>query len=166
MLVRDERPGDQAPLRALVTAAFTGHPHSDGSEPGIVDALRADGALAISLVAELGGDMVGQAAFSPVRIGDGSTGWYGLGPVAVAPERQGQGIGSALIEEGLRRLRAQGASGCVVLGEPGYYRRFGFAQDPALTLEGPPAEYFLALRFQPTPAQGAVAYHAAFGGPE
>src|SRR5690606_18603384 len=113
-------------IHTLVAAAFDGHPHSDGSEPAIVDRLRADGDLTISLVAEDGGEIVGHIAFSPVTISDGNEGWFGLGPVAVAPQRQREGIGAALIEHGLALLRERGSAGCVVLGDPAYYGRFGF----------------------------------------
>ena len=161
--IRPERAGDEAAIHGVVAAAFDGHPHSDGSEPGIVDALRADGDLAISLVAEEGGAIVGHVAFSPVSVSDGSQGWFGLGPAAVDPARQGEGIGTALIERGLDLLRDRGAAGCVVLGDPAYYARFGFAHDPALTYPGPPPEYFQRLVIGNSGAQGVVAYAGAFG---
>ena len=161
--IRPERAGDEAAIHGVVAAAFDGHPHSDGSEPGIVDALRADGDLAISLVAEEGGAIVGHVAFSPVSVSDGRQGWFGLGPAAVDPARQGEGIGTALIERGLDLLRDRGAAGCVVLGDPAYYARFGFAHDPALTYPGPPPEYFQRLVIGNSGAQGVVAYAGAFG---
>ncbi|WP_338447025.1 N-acetyltransferase [Pelagerythrobacter marensis] len=161
--IRPERAGDQSAIRNLVSAAFAGTPHSDGSEPDIVDALRADGDLAISLVAQEGLDIVGHAAFSPVSIADGSAGWYGLGPVAVAPERQRRGIGAALIERGIAMLHERGAAGCVVLGDPAYYNRFGFAHDPALAYPGPPPEYFQRLVIGGGAPRGIVTYAPAFG---
>jgi putative acetyltransferase len=82
--------------------------------------------------------------------------------VAVVPDRQRDGIGSALIETGLAQLRRQGSRGCVVLGEPGYYRRFGFAADPNLRLGGVPAEYFQRLMFKEQRCGGLVKYHPAF----
>ncbi len=82
--------------------------------------------------------------------------------MAVAPERQGAGVGAALIEAGLARLRQAGASGCVVLGDPGYYVRFGFAHDATLRYEGAPAEYFMAQTFDGSRPRGAVAYSVAF----
>ena len=162
-MIRPERAGDQSAIHNLVATAFAGQPHSDGSEPGIVDRLRADGDLAISLVAEDGGETVGHVAFSPVTISDGSEGWFGLGPVAVAPERQREGIGAALIERGLTLLHERGAAGCVVLGDPAYYARFGFAHDPALAYPGPPAEYFQRLVIGTSGARGEVTYAPAFG---
>jgi len=83
--------------------------------------------------------------------------------VSVAPDRQSQGIGRALIEAGLADLRQRGARGCVVMGEPAYYGRFGFVPDPRLTYPGPPPEYFMALAFGPAEGSGDVRYHPAFG---
>jgi hypothetical protein len=65
-------------------------------------------------------------------ISDGATGWFGLGPISVLPELQGTGIGTLLMQDALRLLRARGAAGCVVLGDPAYYSRFGFAPEASL----------------------------------
>ncbi|MFN8663891.1 MAG: N-acetyltransferase [Thermomicrobiales bacterium] len=127
MIIRPESPADATAIHALTAAAFAGKPYSDGTEPYVIDALRADGALAISLVAEEQGEVVGHVAFSLVSIADEPGTWYGLGPVSVAPSRQRQGIGTALIETGLAQVRDLGAEGCVLLGDPAYYRRFGFS---------------------------------------
>ena len=163
MLLRPESPADRAAIFSLTQLAFQGHPHSDGTEPRIIDALRDAKALTISIVAELEGQIVGHAAFSPVEWCD-QAGWFGLGPVSVHPERQGRGIGQALIENGLEQLRRTGASGCVVMGEPSYYGRFGFQQDGRFTYPGPPPEYFTVLAYRPIPPRsGPVNYHSAFG---
>lgn len=162
MDIRDERAGDEAAIRRIAALAFAGAPHSDGTEADIIERLREASALTVSLVADDEGAIVGHVAFSPVAL-EGTGRWFGLGPVAVAPEHQGHGIGQALIAEGLAQLRAQGAKGCVVLGDPGYYARFGFAHDPALAYPGPPPQYFQALSFDGTPATGIVRYHPAFG---
>jgi len=162
MTIRPEQSADIAAIFNLTATAFRGRPHSAGTEPYITDALRDAGALTLSLVAEEGGVVIGHAAFSPVTISDGSAGWYGLGPIAVLPEWQGRGVGTALIREGLARLQAIGAAGCVLLGDPGYYRRFGFANDPALVYEGAPAQYLMALAFDSQMARGVVRYHTAF----
>ena len=164
MILRPESPADRAAIHSLTQSAFTGHPHSDGSEPLIIDALRDAKALTISIVAELDGRVVGHAAFSPVEWCEQS-GWFGLGPVSVHPDLQGRGIGQALIKNGLEQLRAIGAKGCVVLGDPAYYARFGFRQDARFTYSGPPPEYFQVLVWH-EPEQGlggAVRYHPAFG---
>ena len=160
--IREERPGDEQAITALVDAAFRDAPHSDGTEAAIVERLRADGDLALSLVAAEG-SLVGHVAFSPVTLSDGTARWYGLGPVAVSPRRQGEGIGTALVRQGLERLQAMEAGGCVVLGEPGYYGRFGFRHDPRLAFPGPPPEYFQRLVLDGEPPAGTVRYARAFG---
>ncbi|WEK57040.1 MAG: N-acetyltransferase [Candidatus Brevundimonas phytovorans] len=162
MILRPETETDRAAIQALTAAAFDGHPHSDGSEPRIIEALRDAGALTLSLVAEVDGQVVGHAAFSPVEW-PGQGDWFGLGPVSVAPDSQNQGIGRQLIEAGLDDLRRRGARGCVVMGEPAYYGRFGFVQDPRLTYPGPPPDYFMALAFGAIEGSGEVRYHPAFG---
>ena len=164
MILRDEQGGDANAIGTLITAAFHGAEHSDGSEAAIVERLRADRVLALSLVAEAAdGALIGHVVLSPVAISSGMQRWYGLGPVSVAPDRQGQGIGTALIEQAIARMQAAGARGCVVLGDPAYYGRFGFTHDPALTYPGPPPEYFQRLVFAGDAPQGEVRYAAAFG---
>ena len=164
MLIRPERPADAAAISRLTTAAFRTAQHSSGTEARIVERLRRSGGLLLSLVAEDKAGIVGHIAFSPVRIGGEWQNWVGLGPVAVAPSAQQGGVGSALIRDGLARMRAAGHAGCVVLGEPGYYTRFGFAAIPGITYPGVPTEYFMAQGFLGAPPQGEVAYHPAFTG--
>ena len=163
MTIRPETPADAAAIRAVTDAAFATAEHSSGTEAAIVERLRAAGALTLSLVAEEAGAVVGHVAFSPVEIGGEDRGWFGLGPVSVRPDRQRVGIGAALIEKGLRRLADSGTAGCVVLGDPNYYSRLGFARDPALCYPGAPPEYFLALRWTDPTLSGDVTYHPAFG---
>ncbi len=83
-----------------------------------------------------GQQVVGHIAFSPVTIDGRDLGWYGLGPLAVHPDRQRLGIGALLVRTGLDLLRDQAAQGCVLLGDPLYYARFGFRQDPGLEFPG------------------------------
>ncbi|BBO35369.1 GNAT family N-acetyltransferase [Lacipirellula parvula] len=163
MRIRSETREDVPAIAAVTKAAFLHAPHTDHTEQFIVAALRAAGTLSISLVAEEGGVIVGHVAVSPVTISDGSPDWYGLGPISVVPQRQGEGIGTALMHAALDALRERGAAGCVVLGEPAYYGRFGFKATPELVLPGVPAEYFQAVAFggAATPC-GRVAYHAGF----
>ncbi|WP_315135585.1 N-acetyltransferase [Achromobacter marplatensis] len=161
MQILPEIPADHDAIFTLTQAAFKDHPHSQQTEGHITNALREAGALSLSLVARVDGGIAGHIAFSPVQVSDGSAHWYGLGPVAVLPGMQGRGIGAALIREGLGRLKAMGAAGCVVVGEPSYYARFGFAPMPALTYPGVPPAYFMAQVFT-RPAQGQVAYHKGF----
>ncbi|AWH29524.1 MULTISPECIES: N-acetyltransferase [Stenotrophomonas] len=161
-LIRPEQPADVAAIHALTEAAFRQAEHSSHTEQFIVDALRDRGELTVSLVAEQDGAMVGHVAVSPVAVSDGSTGWFGLGPISVLPARQGQGVGAALMQAAIDALRSQQAHGCVLLGEPAYYGRFGFRAEPGLILPGVPAEYFQALCLQPPMAQGEVRYSPAF----
>lgn len=93
---------------------------------------------------------------------DGTPGWYGLGPVSVLPELQRQGIGKALIEAGLARLKNMKARGVRLVGHPDYYRKFGFANAPGLTLEGVPPEVFFALALDGRIPRGTVTFHQAF----
>lgn len=162
MEIRQERPEDSEGIRQITKAAFEPIEHSSQTEAAIVDALRSAGALTVTLVAVADGDIVGHVAFSPVTIDGADKGWYGLGPVSVRPDRQKEGIGGALIREGLARLAQAGAKGCVVLGDPAYYRRFGFENDPDLRFEGAPAEYFMRLTLDGAAPSGSVTYHAGF----
>mgnify|MGYP001563634801 CR=1 FL=1 len=103
MIIRHEKAGDEAAIEAVTIAAFTGHPHSDGSEPRIIRDLRKADALALSLVCEEGSDVIGHVALSPVRIDGGNCGWFGLGPISVLPDFQRAGIGSALMKAAIGR---------------------------------------------------------------
>lgn len=161
--IRYEAPGDEQVIHALTSAAFKEMPFSDGDEPDLVDRLREDGDLTLSLVAEDAERIVGHIAFSPVTIADGARDWYGLGPVSVWPEVQHRGIGGALIRRGIADLTAKSARGMILLGSPVYYSRFGFVHEPQLTYPGPPAEFFQALLIQGTMPHGQVSYAPAFG---
>lgn len=159
---RSEVPADIASIGSLIAAAFRDAPHASGTEQLIVDALRKAGRLTLSLVAEDAGGMVGHVAVSPVSMSDGRTGWHGLGPISVLPGRQGQGIGSLLMEQALAGLQELGAAGCVVLGDPAYYGRFGFRAESGLVLPGVPPQYFQAIAFRGPVPVGKVSYHEAF----
>ncbi|HSG35364.1 MAG TPA: N-acetyltransferase [Sphingomonadaceae bacterium] len=162
--IRSERPDDVKAIHELTEQAFADVPFSDGSEPDIVDRLRNAGALAVSLICEIEGRPAGHIAFSKVSISDGSKGWYGLGPISVKPSLQRQGIGTALVRAGLEDLRQLDASGCVVLGDPGFYGRFGFQNDPRLALAGPAARFFQCIALAAKQPRGMVSYHPAFDG--
>jgi putative acetyltransferase len=162
--IRSETAADVAAIEGVTMGAFLHAPHTSHTEQFIVEALRKAGQLTVSLVADAEGAVVGHVAISPISISDGASGWYGLGPISVAPEYQRRGIGSRLMREGLRVLREHGAAGCVVLGEPGYYGRFGFRVDPNLSLPGVPPEYFQAISFGATQPRGIASYHSAFNG--
>lgn len=143
-------------------SAFLNAPHTKHTEQFIVSALRKAGLLTISLVADAEGTVIGHVAASPVSISEGAAGWFGLGPISVVPEHQGNGVGARLVHEALRTLRAQGAAGCVLLGEPEYYRRFGFQADPNLTLPDVPPESFQATSLDSSRPRGTVSYSKAF----
>ena len=163
MIVREEALGDSDGVRTVVETAFRDMPFSSQTEHRIVDAMRDADALTLSLLAvEDNGTVVGHVAFSTVEINGDDMGWYGLGPVAVLPGRQRVGIGSALILNGLDRLRKLSAAGCVVVGDSRYYRRFGFVPEPGLVYDGAPAEYFMAISFGGKVPTGEVTFHPAF----
>jgi len=162
MIIRNETESDISVISDVTKAAFESLAISNHTEQFIINALRAANALTISLVAEVDGEVVGHIAFSPVTISDGSQNWYGLGPISVLPECQRQGIGRSLMQEGLSRLKARGAEGCVLVGDPGYYERFGFRSVPELTHEGVPQENVLVLPFDGNKARGAVSFHQGF----
>jgi putative acetyltransferase len=98
-----------------------------------------------------------------VTISDGTPDWYGLGPLSVLPEFQRQGIGKALVREGLLRLKGLRARGCCLVGHPDYYRKLGFERIPGLTHEGVPPDVFLGLSFDGHTPRSSVTFHEAFG---
>jgi putative acetyltransferase len=162
IIIRDQTAGDFAAVHELVIAAFKTMPYACGREQFVMDALWTSGAATVALVAEDGGAIVGQVAFSKVMIGGADVGWHGCGPVSVLPERQKQGIGSTLMRAGLERLRALGSKGCVVVGDPNYYPRFGFENTPDMFEPGVPPEVFMALVLDGTMPKGAVKFDEAF----
>jgi putative acetyltransferase len=161
-VIRDETPDDFQAITDVTISAFETLEISRHTEQFIIEALRVAGALTISLVAEQEGHVVGHIAFSPVSMSDGTTGWFGLGPVSVLPEFQRQGIGGTLIREGLARLQALGTNGCCLVGHPDYYRQFGFENPQGLGHEGVPSEVFFTLAFRGDVPQGTVQFHEAF----
>jgi len=162
MIVREETPADIDTIRLVTQAAFAGKTYSNQTEGAIIDALRDASALTLSLVAVEDDDIIGHIAFSPVTVGEIDCNWLGLGPVSVQPDRQRAGIGSALVREGLKRIEQAGSGGCILVGDPNYYIRFGFKPDPRIHVSWVGPEYFqiLALR-EPVPA-GDAAFHEAF----
>ena len=162
IVIRSETHDDVCAITEVTIAAFKTLEISNHTEQFIIEALRAAKALTVSLVAEMDGRVIGHIAFSPVTISDGTPNWYGLGPVSVLPEYQRQGIGKALIGEGLSRLRDMNAQGCCLVGHPDYYRKFGFTNIPELVHEGVPPEVFFALSFDGHTPQGTVTFHEGF----
>ena len=160
--LRNQTVQDAAAIRQLITAAFATAAHSCGREQDLMEALWTADAATVALVAESANGLVGQVACSPVTIDGRSGSWFGLGPLAVRPDRQRQGIGSALVRAALQRLHLRQAAGCVLVGDPAFYARFGFRPAAPLCLPGVPAPYFLALPFRDGPPAGVVAFHPAF----
>ncbi|MCX7300326.1 MAG: N-acetyltransferase [Rhodobacterales bacterium] len=162
MLIRPERPEDIGQIDNLTAAAFAPMPFSDGSEPAIIRALRRDGMLTLSLVAAADDRILGHAAFSPVTVGEVSQRWYGLGPIAVAPGHQRQGIGTALMTTGLQHLRTIGALGCALIGDPAYYSRHGFISEGHLHYPGVPDTVVQHMTFSGPRPRGTLIYTPAF----
>lgn len=162
LLIRPEQAADIAAIEQVVHAAFLTEIYSNQTEYLLVNALRKAQALTIALVAEYQQQIIGYIAFSKVMIDEEDHGWYGLAPLAVDPSWQNQGVGSALVNAGLNALITLDAAGCVVLGDPYYYGRFGFQASPHLSLADVPAAYFLGLKFKEHAVLGAVEYHASF----
>lgn len=162
MMIRPETVNDYAAIRNILVAAFADCPYSHQTEHLIVEALRAANALTVGLVAEIDGNVVGHIAFSPAQINGADSRWFMLGPIAVTPALYRQGIGKALMRDGLDAIRNRKADGVILVGDPGYYVRFGFQNNPSLTMEGVPPEYFMCLPMADKIPQGQVTHHAAF----
>jgi putative acetyltransferase len=162
IVIRSETVADVSAITEVTIAAFKTLEISNHTEQFIIAALRHAKALTVSLVAEIDGRVIGHIAFSPVTISDGTRNWYGLGPVSVFPAYQRQGIGKALIREGLSRLKDMNAHGCCLVGHPDYYRQLGFNNMSGLVYEGVPQEVFFALSFDGHTPQGIVSFHEGF----
>lgn len=160
--IRPEQTTDQAAIEHIVRSAFLMEIYSNQTEHLLVNELRKNQALTLSLVAEYQQQILGYLAFSAVTINGQHLGWHGLAPLAVAPSWQNQGVGSQLVQAGLATLHALGTAGCVVLGDPHYYGRFGFRTTSDLSLAEVPAEYFQALKFKEHAVKGVVEYDIAF----
>ena len=162
MIIRKETVADVEAITEVTIAAFKNHPISHQTEHFIINALRDADALTISLTAEIDARVVGHIAFSPVKISDGTKDWYGLGPISVLPEYQRRGVGKSLIKKGLSLLKELGGQGCALVGDPNYYKRFGFKNYPELVHEGVPQEVFLVLPFDENIPQGTILFHEGF----
>jgi putative acetyltransferase len=164
VLIRDERPLDREQVRKVNQAAF-GRP----DEADLIDRLQTEGAVLLSLVAEVDGQIIGHILFSrmTVETGQGTVAAVALAPMAVLPDHQGRQVGSQLVRRGLAQLRDLGERIVIVLGHKEYYPRFGFSAGNARHLASPfPPDAFMALElFDGALAgiDGAVRYPAAFG---
>ena len=159
---RKETSNDHDAIRALTARAFAPKPYSNGTEPSVIEALRESGELTLSLVALEGDTCLGQITFSPVTIDGVHDGWFGLGPIAVEPARQGEGIGAALIGEGLEYLKKTGAKACVLIGDPTYYNRFGFEANTGLSYGDLDARFIQRLVLAGPDKSGSLLYSPSF----
>lgn len=162
--IRPEQAGDERAIRALTDAAFHSAPHADGDEGELIDRLRRDGDLVLSLVA-VNEDraIIGHVAFSPARAGNASGEWFQLAPVSVIPSGQNAGIGSALIEDGIARLKGVGAQGIALVGNPDYYSRFGFTREHGLALSDALDPYLQVLVLDGEMPSGRLTLARGFG---
>jgi len=160
--IRPEKSSDVEAIYAITKLAFSGMPFTEGDEPDLIDKLRQRGLLVLSLVADEGGIVVGQITFSPARISSGTSPWFALGPVSVIPERQGEGIGSSLINEGLNQIGDLGALGCILTGNPAYYRRFGFELRPGNCPVNEQEEHFMVRVLGSVEPEGTFSFHETF----
>lgn len=158
MMIRREQKNDEITIREITDIAFKGKPYSDGTEADAIDKLRAAGHLHISLVAEEDENIISHAAFSPAHISGLRGQWYGLGPVSTHPDHQGKGAASALIEEGLRLLKQEGASGCFLIGNPDFYSRLGFISNGKLSYKDVDASYVQFIAFKQENPAGEVRF--------
>lgn len=157
--IRQEKPGDEAAIADVTRAAFDGKSYADGDEDALAGKLRDAGALVLSLVAHEGKTLIGHVALSPAKVGDQKC--LALGPVAVRPDRQGRGIGSALVNHAVAVAGAYGRGGVVLTGDPVFYGRLGFTQEPDATYLGKPSKHLQFNGFEDTP-MGDVTFHAVF----
>ena len=165
MRIRPDTTTDHAAVRAVNEAAF-----GTSLEANLVEALRSKNLTLVSLVADVDGKVVGHILFSPVSLADRPhLNVMGLGPMAVAPDHQRCGIGSALVREGLKRCKDVGCRAVVVVGHPEYYPRFGFAPAARHALRSEydvPADVFMVVELEAGAligATGLVRYDDAFG---
>jgi len=162
--VREEMTRDRVGIRKLNRAAFGGN-----EEENLVDRLRKDGDFVASLVAVVGNEVIGHVLFSRLAISGGGQSVSGaaLAPMAVLPDRQGEGIGTRLIQTGLALCRSRGVEAILVLGHPTYYPRFGFSAETARGVAALfSGDAFMALELKRgvlTAAGLTAMYPSAFG---
>ena len=161
-IIRPEQREDHAAIGDVIRVAFTGMRYAAGDEDALVETLRCENALTVSLVAELEGSVIGQVTFSPATASDGSQDWYALGPLAVLPTHQRTGLGATLVHAGIRAIEALHANGCILTGNPAYYTRFGFELAPSNTPPSEPAEFFMVKLLRGKRPVGPIFFHPAF----
>ena len=160
--IKEDSPAHHEAIRHVTQAAFAPMSFSSGTEAKIIETLRTEGDLSLSLVAMGQECLLGHCAFSPVKITGTAGNWYALGPIAVRPSNQRKGLGRALVTEGLSRLKTQGAQGCVVIGNPQIYSRFGFHSDGQLIYGALDRALVQRIIFQGSAPFGHVSFAPAF----
>ena len=160
--IRPEVASDAAAISDVIRLAFAGKSFASGTESDVVLRLRDCGDLTLSLVAVLEENVIGHIAFSEAPNGDPAQRWHALGPVAVLPEFQKSGVGSALINSGMDWLAGHGSDGCILLGDYNYYKRFGFVLAPENCPDGLPAEHFMIKPISGLAPAGKFTFHPAF----
>lgn len=157
--IRQEKAGDEALIADVTRAAFAGKAYADGDEDVLPAKLREAGALVLSLVAVEKKTVVGHIALSPAKVGDAK--WLAVGPVSVRPDRQGQGIGSALVNNAVAVAQAYGRGGVVLMGDPAFYSRLGFTLAVDATYQGKTSPHLQVYPFGEMPT-GDVRFHPTF----
>lgn len=159
-----ESPMDHEAVYAILRRAFADKDYSRFQEETVVKALRQVKAIKNAYVAEVDNNLVGYLALSEVSINgnDFDMTWYGVGPMAVLPEYQRQGIGSALINRILFQLRQTDIGGLILVGDHGYFKRFGFQPSNSMVAQGIPQESILIYPFRKTLPVGELWFHSAF----
>ena len=166
-VIREEKEEDYFAISHLITESFASASHKDGKEAHLVEEIRKTKAYlsSLSLVAIVDDEIIGYIMFSKVEVGESIQ--LALAPLAVLPSYQRKGIGSALIEEGHRRANKLPYSYSIVLGDPGYYKCFGYQEAKSFGIKSPflvPSSYYLAYPLKKTPAEikGIVRYSSPF----
>jgi putative acetyltransferase len=162
MFIRLEEPRDITTVQDVIRRAFAPMPFGDDNDQHLTNKFRAAGELSLSLVAEKDGVIVGHVALTPAVHESGAAGWFALGPLAVEPDLQRKGIGTALIAEAKVWLAGRGAAGCIVMGDTNYYPRHGFMPTPESAPPNEPAAYFMVLAMQRQIPPGRFAFHPLF----
>jgi putative acetyltransferase len=160
--IRHERPEDFAAIHDLIRRAFAPMPFADGTEQDLPNKFRTAGILSLSLVAETDGMIAGHVALTPATHESGVAGWFALGPIAVEPDLQRKGIGTALIAEAKAWLVARGATGCILMGDTDYYPRHGFKPTPECAPLNEPAEHFMVIEMTDAAPRGQFSFHPLF----
>lgn len=165
MLIRPEKESDIPTIANLLKQAFFQQPFSNNDEYLLVDRLRKQNGLTVSYVAVIDNEIIGYIAFSPVTIDGKQCNLLGLAPVAVMPNYQNKGVGTALINYSLTEIKNMGFDGCVLVGFPDYYHKMGFIPAYPLIYSGAEQTYFMKTLFNDDiTLSGEVEFHPAFYG--